>query len=193
MGVKNIVIEGETDNNHEKVIWSFGDSITQGFYLDFPSLTYPAHLGRAFAAKVFNFGVGGYYIRKGMLNDLDILPRPWIITFSYGCNDWLKDMDYKKELPEVLKILRIYCPDTPIYVLLPIAKEGEKEKKYNGTLEDVRNGIAKEAQKYENIYVIHCGRNVDIDLHLCEDGTHPNNQGMKFFAESIEEEIKRTL
>ena len=190
VGVKNIEIEGEPVTRTKKIIWSFGDSITQGFDLNCPSLAYPAHLGRVFEAEVFNFGVGGYYIRKGILNDVDILQKPWIITFSYGCNDWRENQDYKKEMSEVFKALRNYCPETPIFVILPITKADEEEKKLNGTLEDVRSNIAKEAEKYPHMYVIHCGRNVNVDLHLCEDGTHPNDRGMKFLAENVQKELR---
>ena len=189
IGIKNIEICGDIPMKTERNILSFGDSITQGYMITEAALAYPSVLGRAFKADVYNFGIGGYFIRSGILNELDKLPRPWIITFAYGTNDWHFEQDYKKELPDIFRRIHNKYPDTPVFVILPITRRNESMRRSSGFLENVRNDLEDEAAKYHNFYVISSGKKLDAGAHLFDDGIHPNNDGMRYLGRLIAEDI----
>lgn len=189
IGVKNIKIGGASGKTGKNIL-SFGDSITQGYMLTESAAAYPSELGRRFGADVYNFGIGGYFIRGGILNELDHLPRPQMITFAYGTNDWHFENDYTKDLPGIFSRLHEKYNDMPIFVILPIARRSEKtETTKFGTLEQVREKIAAEAKKYDNFYVLSCGGKIDTDNDLCADGIHPNNCGMRKLGKYLTDEI----
>lgn len=194
LGLKNIKIIGDPVEPKSRKILSFGDSITQGYMLTESAAAYPSELGRRFNADIYNFGIGGYFIRNGILNELDSLPKPWAVTFAYGTNDWHFEQDYKKDLPDIFKRLHDTYKDIPICVILPIARRSEKnEVTKEGTLEDVRRHIAAESEKYANFIIIKCGAKIDVENELYTDGIHPNNLGMRRLGRLIADEIETRL
>ncbi len=95
-------------------------------------------------------------MREGILNELSVLPKPWIITFAYGTNDWHFEKNYKQSMEAVFKMLADKYPQTPVFILLPIARSCETDKMKYGTL---------------------------------QDGTHPNNEGMRYLGKKVTEDI----
>ncbi len=194
VGLKNINIDGSPATKNEKVILSFGDSITQGCFIDEPAYAYPSILGREFNADVYNFGIGGYFIRRGILNDIDLLPqKPCMVSFAYGSNDWYFQKDYKEELPYVLKKINEIYPETYVCVILPPVRQNEDAQKMAGTLADVRSDIKKEAEKYSNFTVLEAGTTLNLETDFVEDLIHPNTVGMKKYGQRLAEEIKEKI
>ena len=193
IGIKNIKINGIPGKTGKNIL-SFGDSITQGYMLTESAAAYPSELGRRFDADVYNFGIGGYFIRSGILNELDCLPQPYMVTFAYGTNDWHFENDYTRDLPEIFLRLHEKYDNIPVFVILPIARKSEKtEITKLGTLAQVREVIAAEAEKYDNFYVLNCGGKINPDDDLYTDGIHPNNSGMRKLGKYLTDEIKINL
>ncbi len=193
MGIKNVVIHGDAAAKKERVILSFGDSITQGFTTEEPSQTYPSILGRDFDADVYNFGISGFVMKIGILNDIKYLPTPWIITFAYGTNDWAYEREYQEDMQSIFYELAMQYPTVPIFILVPIARGNETECLKYGTLEDVRNSLCLEASKYPNFKVLESGRDMNIEMHFLEDATHPNSIGMRYLGDKISADIAESL
>ncbi len=193
IGIKNIEVIGNCCKTSKNIL-SFGDSITQGYLITEPAAAYTAELGRRFRANVYNFGVSGYFIRKEVLNELDVMPKPYMVTFAYGTNDWHFEKDYTADLPEVFAKLHEKFSDVPIFVILPIARADEKTVVNQlGTLTQVREVIAAEAAKYNNFYVLRCGNQIDPSLDLCPDGIHPHSDGMRKLGRCLTKEIRADL
>ncbi len=191
VGIKNIKVCGEETEKSEKNILCLGDSITQGCFAQSPAWSYTAILDRAFGADVYNFGVGGYFIRPGILNEIDSLPEPWIITFAYGTNDWHFENDYKDNLDDIFKRLKNKFLGTPIFVILPSDRKGGEEQHKSGCLEDVREDLRQAAARF-GFSVIEKSNKFSIKEHTAADGLHPNDSGMKMIADNIIDKIKET-
>lgn len=192
LGFKNIDIIAERGYKSERIIAAFGDSITQGYMSENPSVTYLSYIAEKLRADAYNFGVSGYFMRKGILGELEQIPKPWIILFAYGTNDWHFEQNYQDELPGVFVELHKCFADTPVFVILPIARMSENtEINKNGKLEDVRNFIETEAKKYDNFYVIKRGTELDVEKELRYDGIHPNDEGMMHLGDVVFEEISK--
>ncbi len=193
IGVRNIEVIGNCCKASRNIL-SFGDSITQGYLITEPAAAYTAVLGRQFHANVYNFGVSGYFIRKGILNELDVMPKPFMVTFAYGTNDWHFEKDYTADLPEVFAKLHEKFSDVPIFVILPIARMDEKTVVNKlGTLTQVREAIAAEAARYNHFYVLRCGNQIDPSADLCPDGIHPHSDGMRKLGRCLTKEIRADL
>ncbi len=193
IGIRNIQIIGEAPIQKNRVILSYGDSITQGYMTGHPAISYPSVLARAFDAEIYNMGISGYFIRKGILNDIEKYPTPWMITVSYGSNDWNFEKDYMNEVPWVFEKIHKLYPHVPVCILLPIVRVTEKEHKRFGTLEDVRNDLRKEAAKYPNFTVINSGATMRLKEHFDSDGIHPNDSGMHYFGEALVRDISKVI
>ncbi len=193
LGIKNLDIEGDAMPKKEKTIFSFGDSITQGYCTNEPAHTYPMKLSRTLDAEVYNFGISGFYMEKGILNDIELLPKPDMITLAYGTNDWSYERDYREGLEHIFKELNIKYADTPIFIWLPIIRGDGKNKLKFGTLEDVREDIRNEARKYSNFILLEDGMKMDLDSDFMDDLTHPNAKGMRALGELIAAEIKAKI
>ena len=193
IGVKNIEVIGKCCKSSRNIL-SFGDSITQGYLITEPAAAYTAELGRQFHSNVYNFGISGYFISKGILNELDAMPRPYMVTFAYGTNDWNFEKDYTADLPEMFAKLHEKFSDVPIFIILPISRSDEKTVVNKlGTLTQVRVTIAAEAAKYNNFYVLRCGLQIDTSTDLCPDGIHPLSDGMRKFGRYLANEIRTNL
>lgn len=194
VGIKNIEVCGDEPQNTDRNILAFGDSITQGYVIEKSAFAYPVTLAKAFDTDFYNFGISGYYLDPGVLNELELLPKPWIITFAYGTNDWeYENNGYRENIIACFKRLYEKYPDTPICVVLPLKRIEDGTKKNGIFVEDIRNDLRTEAAKYPNFYVMECGSKLDIAKHTCEDGLHPNDEGMRFIGKLLAEEIKQKL
>lgn len=193
VGFKNFVIEGEAEEKNDKKIFCFGDSITQGYYTEEMSSIYPSRLGRKYNVEAFNFGVGGYFIRPGILNDKDLLGTPEFITFAYGTNDWFYENDFTEGIKTVFDTISERYKGIPVFIILPLPRRVQNDVKKGGTLEDVRQDIIKAAEGYENFHVLRCAADLDFDKHLSADGVHPNNEGLKYFADDVLAKIEDIL
>ena len=171
----------------------FGDSITQGYITEFPSLCYANVAARHFNAECVNQGVGaGLYD----VNDLDenIPYDPDTVFVAYGTNDWVHERDMTKFAKEYYKKLSQIFPKAKIYAILPIWRENtkEKEKTTNLKIEEFRGILRGVCESFENITVID---GMELVPHymdfFCPDGTHPNTLGCIYYGNELAKKIKK--
>jgi len=129
----------------------FGDSITQGYDAQFPSLAYTNQLARHYNAYMINQAIGGEKFVPGILDeDFAKSFKPDIITVAYGTNDWAGFA------PEILeercegffkKLSELY-PDSKIFYITPLWRADKDKITKAGKFEDVVAYYAATAEKY---------------------------------------------
>jgi len=183
---------------HARTLVALGDSITFGASAVNPSLSYVNRLGRMLDAEVHNYGIGGerfeeWKVLKGSY------PKCDLVTVSYGTNDFghkvWSDEKFSYKMPAFLKAVSEEFASVPVFILLPLWRADENDVKNDlGILQNVRDRIAKEAQKYANLTVVDTWDFIPHEPKYFADlKLHPNNEGMEFYAAGLFEAIKNKI
>ena len=114
----NIIPANKTPVKKLKIL-TYGDSITQGMFSEYPSFTYPLLISKYFGAELLNQGVGGMPFNKDSL-DPDLTFVPDIITVAYGTIDLTETTTYEEVVfnaREYLRKLKSISGESKIYVM----------------------------------------------------------------------------
>lgn len=199
VGVKDLWADGELQALPPKdTILCLGDSITQGANASMTSKTYVFRLAQYLNADTVNQGVSGYVYSEDALNGLENLPfRPKLVTSAYGTNDWqwsASEEKTKNRIKAYLKKLHTLFPDIPIFILTPLWRADEETPLALGPMPQYRDWIAKEADHYENMYVVDGAALISHDARYLQDGMlHPNDAGFEHMAKGLAEEIIKVI
>jgi len=178
-----------------KVIF-FGDSITQGYVAECPSLSYVNQVANETDSEVLNQGISAYYFSPNSIDETLISYNPDVIVIAYGTNDYT-GYDDKKEFEKaatayVEKLVSLF-PHTRIIGLLPVYRNDEnkqaREKYRDYTFEDSRGILRSIYEKHENVYVLNETGIPRIPSAFVSDYLHPNDFGFTFMAKSIAKAI----
>ena len=88
--VSNLALGGATfaePLRRPRMMLSFGDSITQGYDAQYPSLAYAEAIARLLGADNVNKAIGGDRFFPALLDEPDTF-QPDIVLVAYGTNDW---------------------------------------------------------------------------------------------------------
>ena len=180
----------------EKKYYAFGDSITQGMTGSDPAGTYVSRLARGCCLDVTNFGVGGIRFMPETLMGMEELPQPDLVTVALGTNDWTTGQT--ENMSSFLKNCAAYCkeidrlfPKATVFVLLPLWRRGETDSFKRGTLQDIRDNIAKTAAFFPAIKVIDAKPMIPAEECYFADGLHPNNEGFALYGQALCEAVAR--
>ena len=176
----------------------FGDSITQGYDANYPSLSYAQRLGRMLDIDAINKAIGGdTFCPDILLTEAEAL-NPDLITVSYGTNDWshgiTRDQLHSSCRRFCQQISRFY-PHAKIIVISPIWRlDFDKPTVFNAPAYAVHDVIADAVAGIPNLTVIR-GWNLAPQLvDFYSDGyLHPNDEGFSICAENLCQEIKKSL
>ena len=171
-----------------------GDSITQGYTSEFPSLTYTNIITRKLNAHSINHGIGAGLFDASDLDE-DFPFEPDKIFVAYGTNDWYHSGD--RDLPQnanafYQKLCRLY-PNAQIYAILPIWRGNLVEKGKNATMsfEEMHVLLADICKNY-NVTVID---GMELTPHyegfFLPDLTHPNEMGFLHYGENLYKAIRK--
>lgn len=185
IGLRRVEAQGAWPQRKDRRIFCFGDSITQGFLARRQSSPYPYALAQAFDAQAYNFGISGFFFREGSLMDLDKLPAPQMVLLAYGTNDWWFEEDYRPHLDAMLAALDARCPQADVFILTPIFRQIQEERRKAGTLEDVREDIRRAVGRYPRMRVIEGQKLIGSEEYLTSDGTHPTDDGLKAMGQRL--------
>ena len=170
----------------------YGDSITHGYNATHPTRSYVALLDDFLDAESFHKGVdGGTYFAPLAA----AAPRREydLVTVAYGTNDWDRVAfdTFAKESSEFLATLASRYPTAKIYVLTPTWRaDNQPKQRPHGTMEEYREVLAAECEKYPNMRVIHCKDLIPHDPAMFEDRRlHPNDEGFSHYAKGLIEAI----
>lgn len=178
----------------DRKLMFIGDSITQGYISNYPSLTYAGIVMTGLNAESVNQGIGGNIFDADDL-DPDLAYNPDTIFVAFGTNDWTLNLNYKENAKKYLDKLTSIYPNAKIYLVLPVwrayAKERRIEKNLPVPFEQVHIDLEHIAGKYQNVKTVN---GLDLIPHvretLCDDGVHPNTFGFIFYGQEL---LKRVL
>lgn len=155
----------------------YGDSITQGYDVRLPSMSYSAIVGRAFNACVQNLAIGGSFFEPNILSekyDADF------VFVAYGTNDWSHKPFEKinNDSYNFFKRIKELYGHKKVIVLLPLYRLDIHEKKeYSNDFFEVRNKIKENALAF-NFDVVDTINWLIKEEHSYSDRhLHPNEFG----------------
>ena len=180
-----------------KVIF-LGDSITQGYVTEFPSLSYVNQVANDTDSEVLNQGIGGYYFGANSIDESLASFNPDLIVIAYGTNDYSKHDSkevFEASASTYIEKLTAIFPNTKMLAVLPIYRNDEnhnaRERYREYTLSDAREILAGIYGKYENIRILTETGIPRIPEVFVADFLHPNELGFSFMAKSIGKEISK--
>lgn len=180
------------------VYYAFGDSITKGLGCLDPSMIYTETIARNLSLECMNFGGCGWQFDPETLSGLEQLPKPELVTVSFGVNDW--DAGQRENMSSFLKNCAAYLKkidelyhDIPTFVVLPLWCVEEQRSYKRGNLQNIRENIKRVADFYPHFQVIDGGTLIPHDPALLKDGVHPNDQGYALLGEALTQAIRERL
>ncbi len=181
----------------EKVIFFYGDSITEGIRaLNMNATSDGNSATNAYSWQcaetlgvtpyLIGYGASGIIMRGSfhtMLNAIDYLSNgrpvdhsviPDVIVVNHGTNDGGQNRRlFEEELKKTLEHLRETYPDTPIVYLIPFTQAHARV--IANVVADMENAHVVETKKWEISYT---------------DGLHPDAAGAKYAGEKLAEALK---
>ena len=160
-----------------------GDSITQGFDANFPSMSYPNILSRDFELDLINQSIGGEVFLPDSLGTSPVFDAD-IITVAYGTNDWLGGAPSFDTATEYFKRLCALYPRARKFYISPIWLKDIDKTPGGTSFYDAVDNFEKRARD-EGFTVI---RGLDIMHHteaMFSDGEHPNDLGFTQYAKLL--------
>ncbi|MCQ2742207.1 MAG: SGNH/GDSL hydrolase family protein [Bacilli bacterium] len=176
-----------------KTFLFYGDSITQGYDVRTPSLSYSSILGRAFDAEVKNMAVGGSFFDPGLLVHKYQCDAVFV---AYGTNDWRhKSLDrIKIDCDEFLRLISEQYRGKPIFVLLPYYRHDYRSAAPKGNpFLSHRKGIKKTAEKYGLTVIDTFDFYPKEEYSFSDKHLHPNEFGNTLIAANIYKAVRKTL
>lgn len=177
-----------------RIMMNYGDSITQGFTAEYPSLTYASRLARLLDADNYNKAISGDVFFPEILElPEDIVPD--IVTVAYGTNDWYSQSrdTVAKQSREFYKRLSAKYPTAKIFAVSPLWRKDGRSDKFDGPCSDVHDIIAENCADLSNVTVIN-GSYLNANLlPFYADRLHPNDLGMGVYADALYLEIEKHL
>lgn len=173
----------------------FGDSITQGYTSELPSLNYVTRFCEMSGYDFYNFAVGG-----DVYNDLVVgnVPdrKPEIIFTAYGTNDWSGNATsgaLKKNMRDYYSNLCEKYPSSRIVAILPIWRDlqGNPTREI-GSFDDLHILMRNILSEFPRVEIIDGRKLVPHTPALFADGyLHPNDVGFEFYANALYEKMSK--
>ncbi len=193
--VSNLALDGAsfaTPLRRPRTMLSFGDSITQGYDAQYPSLAYAEAIARLLGADNTNKAIGGDRFFPALLEEPDTF-QPDVVLVAYGTNDWSRCQpdDVRARAKAFYERLAALYPAARILAVTPLWRGDPPSHSPCG--EDVRciDRIIREACKdIPNAAVIH-GYNLVPHLpeFFSDRRLHPNDIGFALYAQNLLREI----
>ena len=173
--------------------FAFGDSITQGYIAEHPSLTYVNQIADTLNAEVLNLGIGGDVFAPDLIDfDTDVA-APDVITVAYGTNDWSKATRERTvtNANAFFARLRTTFPAAKIFAITPIWRADTDRVTDVGTLPDsITDIVTAAASAQPGVTVIRGWELVPHEPELYYDlYLHPNDAGYRYYTKALLEKM----
>ena len=175
---------------------AYGDSITQGYIAEYPSLTYISRLASMLDADVLNKGIGGDCFSDRIISSPDDF-KPDIITVAYGTNDWNSHSaeDTQRNIRRFFSLLRATYPEAKIFAITPIWRSDfDKKTQFPCTADKVEDMIRENIKGIYDI-IVFSGWNLVPHLpeFFADKFLHPNDLGFGIYAENLYKKISKYI
>lgn len=176
----------------------YGDSITHGFNASSAGRTWVWLAAQALDLEPINLGFGGAAFGEGALAEYIASRNDWdLLTLAFGINNLIQghtSADLARDYERFLNIIRAGHPEKPLLCITPVltrtwdvdgnaAPSGEPVRAFREAVEKV---VRNRMRSDENLFLLDglaCLRDVsDLDDHV-----HPNDAGMRHYAECVVE------
>ena len=180
----------------QKLIISYGDSITQGYDAKYPICSYTAILADTFDAELINKAIGGDIFDPVLVKNGTPGRTPDLVTVAYGTNDWAlcSQEDIPGNCENFFSALSVLYPTSPIAVILPIWRKDHDKVTRAGDFFAHREQIKKIAERFSNTHIID---GLYLTPHLEEFYSdlrlHPNDTGFLFMGRNLTAELLKCL
>lgn len=167
--------------NNGRIIF-IGDSITQGMDATSPMRTYAAITAAACRLDFHNIGVGGAVMEKEVGNlALCLSWRKAVVAF--GVNDCSRERPLEEFTEHARGMFEILCSSSRamVFAVTPIPWLSEKGL----GLRRYREAIWNAAAGFQRVKVIDGFDLVPANAQYFSDNLHPNDLGMKTYAENL--------
>lgn len=184
-----------TPVRRSRTMINYGDSITHGSNCQFSSNTYASLISKLLDADACNKGIAGDRFLPELLT-FDEPIKPDIVTVAYGTNDWWHHSrdTLDRRSRDFIKRAAEKFPSAKIFVISPIWRaKNFGAPKFDGPTEDVHAILEKNCEGLDNVTLINGRELVPADPTLFADGLHPNECGMKVYANALYDEIKKYI
>ena len=179
-----------------RTLYSYGDSITQGYDAHYPSLAYPNQLADAIGAEVFNKAIGGDVFNPALVTAIGP-HKPDIITVAYGTNDWShknKKETFFAQMNGFYANLHKLYPKVPVFAILPIWRRDHDRVTDIGTFDELRDYLTEAVKPYSNFRLLDGYNYVPhLEEAFSDQYLHPNDFGFEFYAKNLIADIKDAL
>lgn len=184
LDLQNVSFCNKIKETRKKCLF-LGDSITQGFNCEYPSLTICATLSRSMDVEFFNQGIGGYSHRKSFVQEQGFSPD--VILIALGTNDPSWPQAEKRDVYGFYEKLNALYPDVPTAIITPYKRYLEYDR---DKMDEIVSQIRECASKRNHTILID-GREVSAHIpSFYADGLHPNTMGTQFIAAHLLNELK---
>lgn len=171
---------------------ALGDSITQGFVVGCPSLTWPALVASGAGLDLLNQGIAGYVFDKATLRGMAPLREypPKLITVAYGTNDWSRKDSAKaieRDAREYIEKLVWRFPGVPVFVLSPVWRADAAEPMPSGkSLSWMTSMIEGICSEFAGVtFVNGLALMPHTPTMLADDRLHPGSVGASIVADGM--------
>lgn len=172
-----------------------GDSITQGIGACYASTGYAMQLSRMLNAECLNQSIAAVRFEPECLEKTDFMPD--LITIALGTNDWSHRADkaeYDDYASRFLARIHEFYPGVPTAVISPV-----KRCRDEADLPEGRPHMYRESELYSALSALsapypqmHCINGWLLVPHVTsffQDGLHPNDLGMTFYAHTLYQQL----
>ena len=176
----------------KKQLLCFGDSISHGYDVLYPSNKYLTKLANILDAEEHNKAIGGEVYFSELAKTKENFEPDYVIV-EYGSNDWNKceREEMTKHCREFLCHVSNNYPNAKIFATTPIWRKDMHKETLFGDFMGVEEVIREQAVGLENISVIRGFEFVPQDESLFADlRLHPSDQGYEYFLKNLWEGMK---
>ena len=160
-----------------------GDSITQGFDANFPSMSYPNILARDFDLYMVNQSIGGEIFLPESLGTKPLFDAD-IITVAYGTNDWLGGSPDFEAIEEYFDKLATLYPRAKKFYISPIWLKDIDKTPGGISFYDAKSRFEKCADD-KGFSVVEGLKIMHHTEGMFSDGEHPNDLGFTQYAKLL--------
>ena len=186
---------GAAADNRPAIV-CFGDSLTAGFGLDagqaYPEMLQKLLDQRGYRYRVVNFGVSGETTQDGLARiPMVLAEKPAIVVLEFGANDGLRGLPVAGSEKNLAKTIEQVQAAGARVVLAGITLPPNYGPDYIRRFDSMYKDLASR-YKLKLIPFLLAGVGGNARL-MQRDGLHPNAEGTKIVAETVEQALNGML